>query len=221
MVDPREGSELIPLLEARGIAVGNDVIVDQVMQLFAGPSLGVQPIVSDYGFHPITEDFTERTIFLLARTVEAAEEVPEGITVTPLARTSVNSWAETDIERLFGANEAILEDDDVAGPVSIAVAATLSPTPPAEQEGRIVVFGDSEWVNNSNLSLYYNQDLFLNSVSWLAGEADLISIRPRATRASRIVLTESESWAVFYVSVLLLPEIVLLAGLFIWWRRRR
>ena len=84
-----------------------------------------------------------------------------------------------------------------------------------------MVFGDSEWANNSNLSLYYNQDLFLNSVNWLAGEVDLISIRPRATRASRIVLTESESWSVFYLSVLLLPEIVLLAGLFIWWRRRR
>jgi ABC-type uncharacterized transport system involved in gliding motility auxiliary subunit len=221
LLDPREGDELVPVLETRGITVGNDVIVDQVMQLFAGPSLGVQPIVSDYGFHPITEDFTERTIFLLARTVDAAEEAPEGVTVTSLARTSANSWAETDIERLFGANEAILGDEDITGPVSIAVAATLSSSEPAEQEGRIVVFGDSEWVNNSNLSLYYNQDLFLNSVSWLAGEADLISIRPRATRASRIVLTESESWAVFYVSVLLLPEIVLLAGLFIWWRRRR
>jgi len=221
LVDPRAGDELLPLLEARGIAVGTDVIVDQVMQLFAGPSLGVQPIVGDYGFHPITEEFGERTIFLLARTVDAAEELPEGITVTPLARTSVNSWAESDVERLFGANEATLDDADLAGPVSIAVAATLSPTPPVDREGRIVVFGDSEWVNNSNLSLYYNQDLFLNSVNWLAGEADLISIRPRATRASRIVLTESESWAVFYISVLLLPEIVLLAGLAIWWRRRR
>jgi len=221
LIDPRAGTELIPLLETRGIAVGTNVVVDQVMQLFAGPSLGVQPIVSDYGFHPITEEFSERTIFLLARTVDAAEEVPEGITVTPLVRTSVNSWAEADIERLFGANEANLDDDDLAGPVSIGVATTLSPASPTEPEGRIVVFGDSEWVNNSNLSLYYNQDLFLNSVNWLAGEADLISIRPRATRASRIVLTESESWSVFYLSVLLLPEIVLLAGLFIWWRRRR
>ncbi len=221
MIDPRAGAELLPLLEARGVEVGANVVVDQVMQLFAGPSLGVQPIVSDYGFHPITEEFGERTIFLLARTVDAAEEVPEGITVTPLARTSTNSWAESDIERLFGANEAVMDDDDLAGPVSIGVAVTRTPEAPTDPEGRIVVFGDSEWVNNSNLSLYYNQDLFLNSVSWLAGEADLISIRPRGTRASRIVLTESESWSVFYLSVLLLPEIVLLAGLFIWWRRRR
>ncbi len=221
LVDPRAGAELIPLLEARGIAIGTNIVIDQVMQLFAGPSLGVQPIVSAYGFHPITEEFSERTIFLLVRTVDAAVEVPEGITVTPLAHTSVNSWAEANIERLFGANEAVMDDDDLAGPVSIAVAATLSPASPTEPEGRIVVFGDSEWVNNSNLSLYYNQDLSLNSVNGLAGEADLISIRPRATRASRIILTESESWSVFYISVLLLPEIVLLAGLAIWWRRRR
>ncbi|MFQ5743315.1 MAG: GldG family protein [Acidobacteriota bacterium] len=272
MIDPRSADDLVPLLSARGIKVGNDVIVDQVMQLFAGPSLGVQPIVADYGSHPITDKFSQRTIFLLARSVSEEEEMPPGITVTPLARTSSNAWAESDVRRLFDDNQANLDDDDTKGPISIAVAATLSSSalhwtapkietapatdlsdneagshgtngnrlpdrggaaegqsttkagtdqPPANLEGRIVVFGDSDWVNNSNLSLYFNQDLFMNAIGWLAGDEQLISIRPRGTRASRIVLTSGESWAVFYSSVLLLPELVLLAGLGIWWRRRR
>jgi ABC-type uncharacterized transport system involved in gliding motility auxiliary subunit len=38
-----------------GIELGDDVIVDQQIQLFAGPKLGVQPIVNEYGSHPITE----------------------------------------------------------------------------------------------------------------------------------------------------------------------
>ena len=300
MIDPRTGEELLPLLATRGIDVRNDIIIDQVMQLFSGPSLGVQPIVEDYGFHSITQDFSERTIYNLARSVQRTEETPEGVSASELARTSRSSWAESDVDRLFGENQAGFDEDDQAGPVPVAMAATLRGealdwTPPrietapevqdidaveepeegegdtgeetggeegavegegdageetggeegaaegegdpeetdsasgeAEDvaaptnlEGRMVVVGDSDWVNNSNLSLYFNEDFFLNAVGWLAGEEELISIRPRATRASRVMLTEAESWAVFYSSVLLLPEIVLLAGLAIWWRRRR
>lgn len=259
LLDPRAGDDLVPVLERRGIRVGDDVVVDQVIRLFAGPALGVDPIVSDYGAHAVTQEFGQRTIYHLARSVEPADESPEGVSVSTLARTSESSWAEGDVERLFAASEAGLDDDDRVGPVSIAVAATLrepalawtppqiatapdaggddttgadgpavaadqegaEAAPPEDLEGRLVVFGDSDWVSNQYLGLYFNQDLFLNAVGWLAGEEELISIRPRRTRASRVVLTEAESWAVFYSSVLLLPELVLIAGLAIWWRRRR
>jgi ABC-type uncharacterized transport system involved in gliding motility auxiliary subunit len=48
----------------------------------------------------------------------------------------------------------------------------------------------------------------------------LISIRSRSIRASRVQLTETESAAVFYLSFLILPEILLIIGLAVWWRRR-
>ena len=91
---------------------------------------------------------------------------------------------------------------------------------PLDLEGRMVVVGDSEWANNRYLGNFYNQDLFLNAVSWLAGEEELISIRPRRTRASTVMLTQQESTAVFYLTVLLLPELVLFAGMFVWFGRR-
>ena len=80
--------------------------------------------------------------------------------------------------------------------------------------------GDSEWANNRYIGNFYNQDLFLNAVSWLAGEEELISIRPRQTRSSRVMLTQQESTAVFYLTVLLLPELVLFGGMFVWLGRR-
>ena len=100
--------------------------------------------------------------------------------------------------------------------------ATQQVSPPANLEGRIVVFGDAEWVDNSKLSMFYNEDLALSAVGWLTGGNDeSIAIRPRARRASRVTLTQNQSVAIFYMTVLLAPELVLLAGLVIWWRRRR
>ncbi len=66
----------------------------------------------------------------------------------------------------------------------------------------------------------YNADLLLNAINWLAGEEEYISIRPRATRGSRVTMTPQETRNVFYFSVLILPEALLLFGLAIWWRRR-
>jgi ABC-type uncharacterized transport system involved in gliding motility auxiliary subunit len=250
LVDPQRGAEFLPLLERRGITLGNDIIVEQYVQLFAGSQLGVEPIISDYGTHAITSGFTERTIFSMARSITLAEESPESIDLAELARSSASpgSWAETDLTRLFESGEVEEDDADTGGPIVLAAAATLhrdalnwtasavatapgdggaadltvdpAVTEPLELEGRLVVVGDSEWANNRYLGNFFNQDLFLNAVSWLAGEEELISIRPRSTRASSVMLTQQESTAVFYLTVLLLPELVLFGGMFVWFGRR-
>jgi len=243
LIEPQMSEELLPGLAARGIVVGDDIVIDQVVQLFAGPSVGLEPVVTDYGFHPITQDFAQNTLFRMARSVSAAEEPPAGITVTELVQTSSSSWAESDLDLLFDTQE-VSPEGDAAGPISLAVAVTLSSSalnwtapatapgavlstpaatsPPADLVGRMVVVGDAEWVSNSRLSMMFNEDLALNMVGWLTGgDEESLSIRPRARRSSRISLTEEQGWGVFYATVLLLPELVLLCGLMIWWRRRR
>jgi len=274
LLEPQRSDELVPLLAERGIVVGNNVVIDVVVQLLAGPSAGVEPVVSDYGFHPITEQFNQNTVFRIVRSIEPAEELPDGITASTLASTSSNSWAESNVDLVFETGE-VDPEGDVEGPVSIAVATTLGPsilnwtmpaietapstnegpggaeiqdetestniasdinesesqeiteaganaTAPTDLEGRIVVVGDADWLNNSRLTVMYNEDLALNMVGWLTGgNESTISIRPRARRSSRITLTDTQGWGVFYATVLLLPELVLLSGLMIWWRRRR
>lgn len=220
MLPPREGNELTPLLAEYGVKLGNDAVVDQVVRLFQGPQLGLNPIVSTYGAHPITKDIKERTVFPLTRSVDVGEVKP-GLTVVSLAKTSTSSWAETDLETLFDAQSAVLEESDVKGPVSIAVAvaADLKQLGIGEGEARLVVFGTAAFADNKNINTLYNRDLFLNSVGWLSSQEELLSIRPRTVRASRVQFSEEQATAIFYLSVLVIPEMLMIIGLVVWWRR--
>src|SRR5579885_334779 len=75
--DPEAG--LIKLLGGWGLKVGDDVIVDQVLRLFAGPALGLNPVVTSYGTHPITNGFTQRTVFPMTRSVEPESPLKPGL----------------------------------------------------------------------------------------------------------------------------------------------
>lgn len=247
MLDPQRSPELVPMLAEFGVRVGDDIVIEQFVQLFAGASLGVEPVVSDYdATHPVTSGFGERTVFRLARSVTPMAELPSGIEAVGLVRTSSSSWAESDLTRLFDSGEVQLDDADVPGPIDIAVAVTATgdalqwvaprvasavsgevtaatdaeAAAPADMEGRFVIFGDSDWTTNRSINLYYNQDLLLNAVGWMGGQEELISIRPRSTRASQVMLTSNESQAVFYLTVLLLPELILFFGMLVWLGRR-
>jgi ABC-type uncharacterized transport system involved in gliding motility auxiliary subunit len=87
-------------------------------------------------------------------------------------------------------------------------------------DARIVVYGSAEFADNQYATTFFNRDFFVNSADWLIGEENSISIRPRAIRASRFRLTTGQFSIVFAFSVLLLPELLLIAGIVVWWERR-
>ncbi len=224
MIAPRRAADLVDFLAKWGIAVGNDVVVDQVVRLFQGPSLGLAPLVDDYDeTHEITRDLRERSLFPIVRSVGAVEDPRDGMDVREIVHTSPSSWAESDIDGVFEGGTAALDAADRPGPVAIAAAATIDLSQlnkPAEGEARIVTVGSVEFADNQNLEgTFFNRDLFLNSIGWLAGQGDLLSIRPRGLRASKVSFTRDEGTLIFYLSVLIIPEILLMLGLYIWWRR--
>jgi ABC-type uncharacterized transport system involved in gliding motility auxiliary subunit len=233
LMDPASSPGLDTLMGKWGVKVANNVVVDQVFRLFYGPALGVDPLVETYGSHEITRDFKGQTLFHMARSVEPMKDLPQGVTATSLASTSEKSWAETDLDRFFKKSEVSLDQEDLKGPVSIGVALSIpvasdkgkEATPQADEErgtptAKVVVFGDSDFIDNQHITKVFNGDLFLNTMSWLAGEEALISIRPKAPRGSRVAITPQQTRDIFYLSVLILPEALLLIGLGIWWKRR-
>jgi ABC-type uncharacterized transport system involved in gliding motility auxiliary subunit len=224
LLPPRQGSEFQPVLAKWGVKLGNDVVVDQVIRLFQGPALGLAPLVNTYGAHEITRDFKQRTVFPMTRSVHSDAAGKKGLQATELVKTSPSSWGETDLDGLFERSEATLDPStDTKGPVPIAVVVNADLKQMAggkEGTTRLAVYGSVEFASNREVEgTYYNRDLLLNTVEWLVGQADLLSIRPRAVRASRIQFTADQVTVIFYLSVLIIPELLLIAGLAVWWRR--
>ncbi|HWP64988.1 MAG TPA: Gldg family protein [Candidatus Limnocylindria bacterium] len=230
LVGPRTGDErLTALLERWGVKLGNDIVIDQEVRLFEGPKLGVQPLSQDYGKHPITENFRGYSVFPQARTVEPATTGKKGLEAMQLVRTSPSSWAETDVEAVFTQGVAELGPDDKRGPVSLALAVTAKPAEmgvasgddAGKAEARLVVIGSTMFAWNQFFAQRaVNADLVLNAIGWLVGQDETVSIRTRTVRASRAELTANDSVRVFYLSVLIIPELLILFGVAVWWRRR-
>ena len=246
LLDPPDGADaaplsgLIDLARAWGVDVGTNVVVDvsSVGQMLgAGPSM---PVVATYPDHPITENFGLITAFPLARSVTPVEGGSNGRTAQPIATTSAQSWAETDLKAVFAGTPVAREEGggDKAGPITLAAAvgvdapnapapATPPPTPdqpaaetPPRPQTRVVVFGDSDFAANGVLGTQGNRDLFLNALNWAAQQENLIAIRPKQAGDRRVTMTEDQQRRVLYLSVIGLPLAVAAFGIWTWQRRR-
>ena len=84
-----------------------------------------------------------------------------------------------------------------------------------------MVFGDSDFVSNKSLMRYAaSPDLLLNSINWLMGEEEKISIRPKIIDIPRLQLSVGRLRAMWLTSIVILPALVILVGGLIWWKRR-
>ncbi|MFM8410301.1 MAG: GldG family protein [Alphaproteobacteria bacterium] len=221
MVSPGTADALKPVLATWGVDLGDDVVIDQVVDLFRGPQKVMDQYVSDYGEHPITKDLRDRSVLRFTRSVSPKDGLA-GIRATTIARSSATSWAESDLPRLFQDSQAELDPEkDRKGPISLAVAseAKLKDEGKGDKDARLVVFGTAKLADNRGIGQFFNRDLFLNSVGWLGSQEELLSLRPRTVRASRVRFDATQATRIFYLSVLLLPELLMLAGLAVWWRR--
>src|SRR5437773_5503788 len=231
LVGPREGGDrLAGFLADWGVKLGNDIVIDRELRLFAGPSMGITPITKTYGSHPITQNFRDYTQYPQTRTVEPDSTGKKGLQATALVKTSASSRALTKVDELFSKVTATVEDTDRKGPLTVAVAVTaklkdLGVTPaaategkPAPDEARLVVFGTSLFADNQQLGASrLNGDLFLNAIGWLVGQEELVSIRSRPIRASRAELTGGQAVQLFSLCVVIIAALLIAAGVGAGW----
>jgi|GEM_PF-1011184 len=110
------------------------------------------------------------------------------------------------------------------GPFPIAARASALLPPLTEggedRELRVVLVGDRDFATNGYSSVLGNEDFFLNSLNWLASQAERITIRPKLRTASRLYMTpERQAMMTFFV-IDLLPITILAFGLTLWMLRR-
>jgi len=217
----REGKRIVYVVHAAvkrflarwGVELGDNLVVElsPIGRLFGiGPEV---PIIQQYEPHPITRDLAGiTTLFPLTRTVTPVKALPAGINVQPLAKTSPESWGETDRQALEQGT-AKPDPQDPKGPLPVAAVVT-------KDKARIVVYGTSNLATNQFLNVQGNRDFFLNTVSWLAEEEDQITVRPKDTKQTPIFLSAQQGRVVALLPLVVLPGLVLAGGIVTLIRRR-
>ncbi|MGH0030933.1 MAG: GldG family protein [Myxococcota bacterium] len=224
MVDPRVRGLLVDRLASWGATLGDDVVIDRTLAMFGR---AMSPFAASYdSTHEITADLREPSLFHEVRSVEGDAGFSD------LVSTSDSSWGETDLLLLDTEQKVSPDPGDRLGPVVVAVAGR--PTievlngdadgdageEEAPADPRLAVYGDADFASNEYITAYRNRDLFVNTVNWLIGDVEAISVRPNQSRASRFQLSNEQFSNIRQLSLFVLPEAIAVLGVFTWWSRR-
>lgn len=212
LLDPTPKPDFKEFLAPFGITPDNDVIVDPSLEnrLFGG-NYGM-PLVRQYGDHQITKDFPYATVYPMTRSLQISGSA------TALAITSRNAWGETDLANLQkGVSQG---QGDIPGPLNIAVAATVPSDSTNGKPGRLVVVGDSDFATNIQFKNQGNGNFFTNIVSWLAEDADLISVTPKQMENIPLAMTAGDLRVVVY-TMILFGLLIIGQGIRVYLKRRR
>jgi ABC-type uncharacterized transport system involved in gliding motility auxiliary subunit len=194
-----------------GISLNDDIIIDLNSQQI------LNAISASANEHPITKNLSANYLIIMpqARSI-SLNTAPQEVTQTALLFTSPNSWGEKNFSTAEG-SQLSFDPEDVAGPLTLAVAAENTST-----KGRVVVFGNSFFATDQMFDVYGNGNFFINSVDWAAEQENLINITPNTpTQRTFTPPTQIQMLIIILGSVLVLPGLVVFAGVSSWLARRR
>ena len=204
------------LLAAYGLKLNVDIVIDPANAI---PQVGPETLIANhFGSHPIVRSLAAAglpVVFPLARSVAKTAAPPAGYLQTMLVETTAEGWGETSLAKL---DEVKKDAADNAGPVQIGMVSA----PPDEKKpgARLVVFGNSRFVANGALGNAGNANLFLNAVSWLAGQERLVGIAPKTPEQASLSMTRSQVNRLGLLAVFGMPIFAVLLGVLVWYRRR-
>lgn len=210
-----DNDALTGVLQSWGVTLNKDLILDlnPIGQLAGlGPQVA---LVTSYSTQPIVNEMKGTASGIpLTRSMEVKST--DKSNVEKLFDSSSNSLATSN---LSSAAIEVNDPKNKKGPLTIAAAGTYS-TGKENIQGRFAVFGSSTWAANRFINVLGNNDLALNTINWLSSDEDLISIRPKEQEDRRVTMTRAQMNFVTVTSQFLLPLVVIVAGVSVWWKRR-
>lgn len=217
------------LLRQFGVRVGFDTVRDPQSVSLAG---GQDMQVNHFAKHPITQPMvvaeSAGVHLILPRSITP---LPRNNTATELTRIDplfFTSTSGTLHEPLLGRTgsgngERLLSEIRTNQPMAVAIERGGLPGVGAAQGGtsRMVVVGDSLFLNNRMLGSAANGVFATYAVNWLADRSVLLSdIGPKPYQDYRLSMTRKDRLVLAWVLLGAMPGGVLFLGFMVWLRRR-
>lgn len=210
MFDPPTPTAWVDWMAKWRVGLTGDVVI-AVDRVGAQRGISARTILIDegYGDHEVVSSMKGlTTIFPMIQTLEQVGE-PDSVTAGAVILMSTDqTWGESDPETRFFSKPSYNRESDSKGPLPLGMVLEIQLGEAGTPPGRMVVLGNSEFLNNANINLAYNSDLLLNAVGWLAREANLIEIRGKDPLNQPVVLSETGKKVLKWASLLGWPLFV-------------
>jgi ABC-type uncharacterized transport system involved in gliding motility auxiliary subunit len=219
MLDPYTVPGMSRYLAQFGFVLGEDVVVDEQNQVAGGEPL--MPMISNFAQEVFPRQPRGEPMLPLVRPVRVQDSKAQAF-----AFSSETSWALKSRVRYERNELSFKTDEDERGPLPVAAVTTVG----GEKQGKIVVMGDSDFVDNFFARVPGNVDFFMNTVSWILGRQELVALgrapnvpqnKRTSTPQQSLYMTASTSRTFFWLMVVLEPVLVFMVGMVVFLRRRQ
>jgi ABC-type uncharacterized transport system involved in gliding motility auxiliary subunit len=223
LLDPDTTTGLENLLQPYGVSFDNDLVVG-MFQLPSGQSKTIpQAVILDFGSSPIMEWARNQGINLIlgptrSLTVKAGQ--PNEPVMTPLAITPSEYWGESAFK---GGALAYDAGKDKQGPLVVAASIDSGAVSGGEVNVggmRVVAIGSASFLTNQVLGPA-QLDFFLNSMNWMLGKDKALGITPKVVQEFKFSLNPKQQSYLMLFVLGVIPGLGILAGVFVWFRRRK
>lgn len=176
-------------------------------------------VIPRYSPHPIVKEQMARNSAVLMQVARGLNIEPrESYTTLAFLKTDDNCYGKRPPSSVLQGQLQFDPNTDVRGPLNLGLALEGKGT---ASGSRVVVYGDADFATNMLLQVQGNADLVVNTFNWLAGQEQLISIRPKQVEFAQIVLDAEASQRILIICVVVSPLLIMLLGGAVWWSRRR
>jgi len=214
-----ELSNLADLLKSYGVEVRNVVVMepDPNKRALQNPFY----VLPNLEYHDILSPLRTNNYSVLlpgAQVIQTLDLKKKGLKVEALLTSSAASLGRIDVANNPSGTRLA---SDLRGPFNLAVAITDPSNDTAKPDTKLVVVGNVSFLAPSlSAQVPGNTDFFMNSIAWLKGQKDSITIRPKSLQTLRLTITDLQARIFSGLVVILLPLLILGAGLVVWMRRR-
>ena len=219
----RQQTGLENILADWGVAVGQNVVIDEKAHDAQDKN---NMVVSTYGNHPLVKLLIRHQLYLvLPRSVAKHPQAATGADAPQVDSLIYSSPAGRVITDIRHDGRIIGSVNDARGNISLMVAVEKGGIRNVSAERgatRIVVAGDSLFLNNNNIDREANHELAAHAINWLLARNDLlVAVPPRPIAEYKLTMTEAQLSAARWILMAAFPGTVLLLGGLVWLRRRR
>lgn len=212
--DPTSTASMSAILKPYGFGFSGALVVetDPSRYVTQNPTI---PAVVNYGRSPITAEI-QGIVSFYPQTTSVTGSPAAGEKAVAISTTTGGAYAIPRIRQDVAHKQA----GDLPGPFTLMETIEQ---PAGAGTTRIVAIGTEAFAQNGTLPPNNNDanlEMILFSLQWLAGQDSLIALPPKPDRALPLALSQDQQSTLIFITAVLMPGIMVVGGVAVWWRRR-